>query len=72
MLDEWLVEQSGDWSSKYIQSVVHQDFDVFPAPKYCGDPFCGRTVAPFSLRSSEPNDWDVGFRYIPRSIETSW
>jgi len=61
VLDQWLVEQSGDWGSKYVQSVREQDFSKFPAPKYCA-PFCDRTVAPFSLRTSEPNEWDVAFR----------
>ena len=60
-LDEYLLQESGNWGEKYIQSIEKQDFSLFPAPKYCA-PYCGKTIAPFALKASEPNEWDVGFR----------
>merc|ERR1712176_333847 len=61
VLDDWLTEKSGNWGEKYIQSIQKKDNTIFPAPKYCY-PFCDKTIAPFTLKTSEPNEWDIGFR----------
>eukprot|EP01084_Bolivina_argentea_P092376 166199_1 len=44
-LDDWLVKQSGDWASKYMQSIVDEKNNDFPPSLYC-QPFCDKTIAP--------------------------
>lgn len=56
------MDQSGNWGEKLIQSIAKQDFSIFPQPQYCGEPFCSQNIAPFALKTYEPDDWDVGFR----------
>eukprot|EP01083_Nonionella_stella_P273985 929762_1 len=71
-LDAWLLEKSGNWSEKYIKSIQNKDTNLFPAAMHC-QPFCDHTVAPFALKTVEPNEWDVAYRltdYIVYDYDT--